>query len=109
MDLKAMMLPIEIESVYTLKEDKGDTSIVSGSFESKMKDPAIDYGAGSMQGKMNMEGSYQRSSEIDKSSGWVIRSNAKLKISGEIKMPSNPQMPQGSTVTVEPTESITTH
>jgi hypothetical protein len=117
MDLKAMMLPIEIESVYTLKEDKGDTAIVSGIFESKMKDPAIDYGAGPMQGKMKMEGSYQRSSEIDKSSGWVIRSNAKLKISGKIKMPGNPQMPKGmivpitveNTVTVEPTESITTH
>ena len=36
-DLKAMMLPVEIESVYTLKEDKGDTAIVSGSFESKME------------------------------------------------------------------------
>lgn len=117
MDLKAMMLPIEIESVYTLKEDNGNTAIVSGSFESKMKDPAIDYGAGPMQGKMKMEGSYQRSSEIDKLSGWVIRSNAKLKISGETTMPGNPQMPQGmivpitieSTVTVEPTENITTH
>ncbi|MBW1932821.1 MAG: hypothetical protein JRI56_07370 [Deltaproteobacteria bacterium] len=117
MDLKAMMLPVEIESVYTLKEDKGDTAIVSGSFESKMKDPAIDYGAGPMQGKMKMEGSCQRSSQIDKSSGWVIRSNARLNISGKIKMPGNAQMPQGmevpitveSTVTVEPTESIATH
>jgi len=117
MDLKAMMLPVEIESVYTLKEVKDDVAVVSGGFERKMKDPVIDYGAGPMQGKMKMAGSYQRSSEVDKSSGWMIRSNAKLNISGKIKMPSNPQMPQGmivpitveSTVTVEPTESIATH
>ena len=63
-----------------------------------------------MQGKMKMTGSYQRSAEIDKSSGWMTRSNAKLKISGKIKIPGNPQMPKGmivpinieSTITVEP-------
>ncbi|MHC4551545.1 MAG: DUF6263 family protein [Planctomycetota bacterium] len=111
-DLKAMMLPVEVESVYTLKEDKGDTAIVSGNFNSNMKDPAIDYGAGPIQGKIKMAGSYQRNLEVDKSSGWIIRSNAKLNISGKINMPGNPQMPQGmtvpitveSTVTVEPME-----
>ncbi|MHC4926287.1 MAG: DUF6263 family protein, partial [Planctomycetota bacterium] len=100
------------ESVYTLKEDKGDTAIVSGNFNSNMKDPAIDYGAGPIQGKIKMAGSYQRNLEVDKSSGWIIRSNAKLNISGKINMPGNPQMPQGmtvpitveSTVTVEPME-----
>jgi len=91
--------------------------VVSSNFERTMEDPAIDYNAGRVQGKMEMTGSYQRNSEIDKSSGWMIRSNEKLNISGKIKMPGNPQMPQGmtvpitieSTVTVEPTESITTH
>ncbi len=115
MDLKAMMLPVEIESVYTLKEDKDNVVVVSSNFERTMKDPAIDYNAG--LGKMEMAGSYQRNSEIDKSSGWMIRSNAKLNISGKINMPGNPQMPQGmivpitveSTVTVEPTEGIAAH
>jgi hypothetical protein len=108
MDLKAMMLPVEIECVYTLKEDKDNVVVVSSNFERTMKDPAIDYNAG--HGKMEMAGFYQRNSEIDKSSGWMIRSNTKLNISGKIKMPSNPQMPQGmivpitveSIVTVEP-------
>lgn len=108
MDLKAMMLPVEIECVYTLKEDKDNVVVVSSNFERTMKDPAIDYNAG--RGKMEMAGSYQRNSEIDKSSGWMIRSNSKLKISGKIKMPGNPQMPKGmvvpidieSTITVEP-------
>ena len=105
-------LPVEIDSVYTLKEDKGNVAIVSGGFERTMKDPVIDYNAGPMQGKMKMEGSYQRNSEVDKSSGWMIRSNAKLKISGKLKIPGNAQTPQGmivpmsveSVITVEPVE-----
>lgn len=117
MDLKAMMLPVEIESGYTLNEDKDNVVVISGGFERKMKDPAIDYGASPINAKMKMAGSYQRSLEIDKSSGWMVRSNAKLKISGKIKMPGNPQMPQGmtvpitveSTVIVEPMEKIATH
>ena len=111
------MVPVEIEIVYTLKEYKDNVAVVSSNFERTMKDPAIDYNAGPMQGKIKMAGSYQRSSEIDKSSGWMTRSNAKLKISGKITMLGNPQMPKGmimlatveSTVSVEPTENITTH
>lgn len=114
-DLKAMMLPIVIENVYTLKEDKDSVAVVSSNYERKMEDPAIDYNDGF--GKMEIAGSYQRNSEVDKSSGWMIRSKEKLNISGKIKMHGNPQMPQGmtvpitleSTVTVEPTESIATH
>ena len=116
MVLNAMM-PIEIVSVYTLKEDKGNTAIVSAGFEWTMKDPAIDYNAERMKAKIKMTCSYQRNSEIDKSSGWMIRSNSKLKISGKVKMSGNPQMPKGmivpinmkSTITVEPTESIATY
>ena len=101
------MLPAEVDSVYTLKEDKGNVAIVSGSFKRTMKDPAIDFNAGPVQAKMKMAGSYQRSSEIDKSSGWMIRSNSKLKISGEMKIPGNAQMPQGMTVPMT-VESIVT-
>ena len=111
MVLSAMM-PVEIECVYTLKEVKDNVAVVNGNFERAMKDPAIDYNAGPMQGKIKMEGSYQRSAEIDKSSGWMTSSNVKLKISGKITMPGNPQMPKGmvvpinieSTITVEPSE-----
>jgi hypothetical protein len=114
MDLKAMMLPVEIESDYTFKKVKGNVAVVSGGFERTMEDPAVVYGVGPMQGKIKMTGSYQQNSEIDKSSGWMSRSNAKLNISGKIEMPGNPQMPQGmtvpitieSTVTVEPVEDI---
>jgi hypothetical protein len=101
------MLPAEVDSVYTLKEDKGNVAIISGSFKRTMKDPAIDYNAGPVQAKMKMACSYQRSSEIDKSSGWMIRSNSKLKISGEMKIPGNAQMPQGMTVPIT-LESIVT-
>jgi hypothetical protein len=101
------MLPAEVDSVYTLKEDKGNVAIVSGSFKRTMKDPAIDYNVGPVQAKMKMTGSYQRSSEIDKSSGWMIRSNSKLKITGEMKIPGNAQMPQGMTVPTK-IESIVT-
>lgn len=101
------MLPAELDIVYTLKEDKGNVAIISGSFERTMKDPAIDYNAGPVQAKMKMACSYQRSSEIDKSSGWMIRSNSKLKISGEMKIPGNAQMPQGMTVPIT-LESIVT-
>ncbi|MHC5060425.1 MAG: DUF6263 family protein [Planctomycetota bacterium] len=103
-----VMLPAEVDSVYTLKGDKGNVAIISGSFERTMKDPAIDFiNAGPVQSKMKMEGSYQRSLEIDKSSGWMIRSNSKLKISGEMKIPGNAQMPQGMTVPMT-VESIVT-
>ena len=101
------MLPAEVDSVYTLKGDKGNVAIISGSFERTMKDPAIDFNAGPVQAKMKMVGSYQRSLEIDKSSGWMIRSNSKLKISGEMKIPDNAQMPQGMTVPMT-VESIVT-
>ncbi len=110
-DLKAMMLPVDIESGYTLKEVKDDVFVVSGGFERKMKDPAIDYGVtDSIQGKIKMAGSYQLSSDIDKSSGWLVRSNGKLNISGKINVPSHSEVPQAmqmkinleSTVTVKP-------
>ena len=47
---------------------------------------------------MQMTGVQTGTAEVDETTGWMIRSNTKMKFTGAVKMPPNPQMPEGMSI-----------
>ena len=111
--LKLSIIPDEIEGTYALKE-KNQTALTIDIGSKIDIDNVTVPAMGSPQGQMKitLKGSYEGSLQIEQDSGWMIRKKATLKVTGEIKMEANQQMPQGMTipmsiesiVTVEPIE-----
>jgi hypothetical protein len=104
------MLPDEIEETYTLKEKNRTFYTIDISSKIDMDNVAVTEGRS--QAKVSLKGSYEGSLQIDQTSGWLIRKNATLKITGEMKIAANKQMPKENTtpiskeyiITVEPIE-----
>ena len=100
-----VLLP-EISATYMLKEDKqGAITINVNSIVNLDKIPAgSKAGAGP---QMKMSGSYQETSQIDKSSGWIINKKATMLLSGQVTQ-QGMTMPMSieSVITVEPIESV---
>jgi len=103
MILASQSLPIEIDGTYTVKGSKKGVVIVDISSKRDLDDEGVPIG----KVRMKIAGSYQGTLEIDEASGWVIRSKANMKFSGEMKMAANKQMPQGMTVPIS-IESVIT-
>jgi hypothetical protein len=106
-------VPHEIEQTFTLKERKKGMVIVD--VNAKIIAPGdanyIDMGEG-LKMSIRMGGTKHGITEIDEASGWMIRSKEKMRLSGEMKVAPNKEMPEGVTVpmsvegiiTIEPME-----
>ena len=103
MILASQSLPIEIDGTYSVKASKKGVVIVDVSSKRHLDDEAVPIG----KARMKIAGSYQGTLEIDEASGWVIRSKANMKFSGEMKIDANKQMPQGMTVPISIESAIT--
>lgn len=107
-----MGIPHVIEQIYTLKERKEGVAIVN--IRAKMTDSDDEnyIDMGSIKVNVRMSGTKGGIAEIDESSGWMIRGNWKIQLSGEMKVAPNDEIPEGTTVplstemiwTIEPME-----
>ena len=97
------ILPIKVDTTYTLKGNEKGVVIVDVNSKRDFDDEVISVG----KRRMKMAGSYQETLEVDEASGWLIRSKANMRFSGEMKMAGNNQVPQGMMVPIS-IESIIT-
>lgn len=89
-------LPIEMDRTYTVKGSKKGVVIVDVSSKRHLDDEAVLVG----KVRMKLAGFYQGTSEIDGTSGWMIRKKANMRFSGEVTQ-------QGMTVPIS-IESVIT-
>ena len=99
----------EIGVTYTLKGD--NKGVVSVEVNSKIDlNDVSDYTKKKPTPPTKTTGLYQGTLQIDKASGWVIGKKVKMKLSVQMTQKGTVvPMSIESTVTVKPTESITTH
>jgi hypothetical protein len=100
--------PIDIDLTYTLKQIKQDMAVVGISSKIDIVDePASTKDSPLGAAKASVTGSYEGSVQINSGSGWMVRKNATMRCSGEMKMAPNEQTPQGMTLPIS-MESVTT-
>ncbi len=100
--------PIDIDLTYTLEQKKQGIVVVGISSKIELVDePASTKDNPLGATKASVTGSYEGFVQIDSGSGWMVRKNATMRCSGEMKMPPNEQIPQGMTLPIT-MESITT-
>ena len=100
--------PVDIDLTYTLKQKKQGVAVVGISSKIELVDePASTKDSPLGATKASVTGSYEGSVQIDSGSGWMVRKNATMRCSGEMKMAPNEQIPQGMTLPIT-MESITT-
>lgn len=106
-------LPIEeTDGRYALKANRNGVVVVDVSSKIELVKETGPVKAGQGKQSMKVAGDYRGTLEIDETSGWMIRKEAKVQVSGEIKMGAGKQMPGGGAVpilmetviTVEPME-----
>ena len=106
-------LPIEeTDGRYALKANRNGVVVVDVSSKIDLVEETGPVKAGQGKQSMKVAGDYRGTLEIDETSGWMIRKEAKVQVSGEIKMGAGKQMPGGGAVpilmetliTVEPME-----
>ena len=102
------VLPVEVDSTYTLKGNEKGVVVVDVSSKMDLDDKAI----GNKKGlpgqtgmKMRGSSSYQGTLQIDGTSGWMIRKKANMRFSGEVTQQGmTVPMSIESVITVEPIE-----
>ena len=99
----------DIDVTYTLKEDKQEVADINISSKIDLDNvPASVEGTPAPQVKMT--GYYQGTSQIDKTSGWIIHKKVMMQLSGQV-MQSGTTVPMSieNTVTVGSTKGVTPH
>lgn len=101
MTLAWAVLPVEVDSTYTLKGNEKGIVTIDMSSKRDLDDEVVSFG----KRLMKLPGSYHETLEVDETSGWLIRSKAHMKISGEM-IEQGMRMPisMESVITVEPME-----
>jgi hypothetical protein len=99
--------PMEIEITNTLTGHKEGIITIQTSAKVESGDQPKPIEMGPMKMTMRMQGEQKGVTQIDKATGWTIRTKTDMKFSGEMKMEPNEQMPQGMTIPVA-VESVTT-
>jgi hypothetical protein len=98
--------PMVIDTIYTLKERKNGIAIIDVFAMIQTNRDAGPMEMGQMKIQYNMSGSVTGLMEMQESTGWPIRSNQNLRLSGSITV-QNPEMPQPMSIPMSISGTIT--
>ena len=98
--------PMVIDSIYTLKERKDGIAVIDVFAMIQTNKEVGPMEMGAMKIQYNMSGSVTGIMEIQESTGWVIRSNQNLRLTGSV-IAQSPEMPQPMSMPVSITGPIT--
>jgi hypothetical protein len=102
--------PLDVDTTYILKARKNGVAVIDSIAKMDMGDAEKSIDMGPMKMNMQLAGAMNGTSEVEEATGWTKKSAVTMTFSGIIKMAANEQMPQGltipmtisGTVTVEP-------
>ncbi|MHC5061845.1 MAG: DUF6263 family protein [Planctomycetota bacterium] len=99
--------PMEMDTTNTLTECKGGIFTIQTEARIEPGDQAKPIEMGGVKMSMRIQGQQNGTSQLDEATGWMVRSKADMKFSGEVKVEGNEQMPQGMTIPMS-IEGVTT-